>query len=54
MMLKNVTGFKLQQRIVLQRNDFNHEDTKKCGEAEKEAITVELRNVDNSIVITSS
>ena len=42
---------------LLQRNDFNHEgteDTKKCGEVEKEAITVKLRNVDNSIFITSS
>ena len=42
--------------FVLHRNDFNHEgttDTKKGGEAEKEAPTVELRNLDNSIFITS-
>ena len=45
------------RRLLLQRNDFNHEgtkDTKKYGEAEKEAITGEERNVDNSIFITSS
>jgi len=46
----------LSVTLFLQRNDFNHEgtkDTKKCGEAEKQAIIVKLQNFDNSIFITS-